>query len=123
MSRLALVVEDMAMLREMIVGDLERAGWEVVEADTFELAEHFLANRGPIGLVITDNDMPPKVGLLPRAHAGQVVDLVDGACPVIVHSGDDLSELEGPNVRVVQKASGVDLGALANELVPRGVTS
>ncbi len=106
MNRLALVIEDFAMLREEIVETLQDAGWAVVEAATWEEARcSWVLHAGELGLVVTDNNFPRERGGFAKPQASRVVRLIDNACPVVVHSGDDLSPefADMPNVRFVQK--------------------
>ncbi len=65
-SRTALVADDDAASRRLLVRWLEQEGWRVVEASTGEQA-HWLAQRHPVELVLLDLRMPGPVDGLKAA--------------------------------------------------------
>lgn len=60
---LALVVEDDAPLLEMAAQILERAGYEVLRAETAEHAEAAAGGGRPLDLLFTDVVLPGRTGL------------------------------------------------------------
>jgi CheY-like chemotaxis protein len=57
-----LVVEDELMVRDMIVYELQLAGFEVLEAASAEDALAMIAQAGPIDLLFTDIRLPGMDG-------------------------------------------------------------
>jgi PAS domain S-box-containing protein len=88
----ALVVEDDAMAREMVVRLLESRGWEVAEAADGLQAWEALTVSAPPDIVIVDLLMPGLTGfeLLDRMQATTEL----SAVPVVVLTGRDLTTAE-----------------------------
>ncbi|NNM72388.1 response regulator [Enterovirga aerilata] len=69
-ARTVLVVEDEALIREMIVGELDEAGFIVLEAGSAEEAIEIL-DRYLVGILFTDIRMPGRMdgwALAEEAH-------------------------------------------------------
>jgi CheY-like chemotaxis protein len=58
---LVLVVEDEPILRELIVDELQDAGYKVLEAGNAAAALWILRSRRGVGLVVIDVNMPGKM--------------------------------------------------------------
>ena len=66
---LVLVVEDDSLINLMATDELKRAGYEVISAFDADEAIEILENRGDIGLIFTDIDMPGSMDGLKLAAA------------------------------------------------------
>jgi DNA-binding NtrC family response regulator len=83
-----LVIDDEAPIREIVRYLLERAGYDVLDADSAEAGLALFRKHGP-SLVITDILMPNKTGLeILAAFQG-----LDPAVKLIVMSGGDGRDL------------------------------
>lgn len=58
MKKIALVVDDMADMRDLVREYLIMAGYDVITASGYIGAVEIMMNNSDIALVITDNDMP-----------------------------------------------------------------
>jgi len=99
-----LVVEDEAVIRMILVDELEDAGFAVVGADGADAAVAVFAGRSDIGAVVTDVRMPGSMDGLGlarwmREHAPAV--------PIIITSGfvatHDVAAINPAIARVVAK--------------------
>ncbi|KAB7646174.1 response regulator [Polymorphobacter fuscus] len=96
MPKTILVVEDEPLVREMLVIDLEDAGFAVLTADSGETALAHLASETPIELLFTDiklvtpmtgwtiareaRALRPGIGVIyATGYAPDIPDLVEGA--------------------------------------------
>jgi CheY-like chemotaxis protein len=86
-TRTALVVDDERVVRGLLRRYLERSGWDVVEADSAELALLVLGELSvPFHLVLCDLNLP---GLSGTALCGRIATLrPELASRVVITSGD-----------------------------------
>ena len=89
-TRTALVVDDERVVRSVMRRFLERAGWEVLEAETAEQALDMLAAAGTqLDLVLCDLNLP---GLSGSALCGRITTLrPELASRLVLTSGDPLA--------------------------------
>lgn len=99
-----LVVEDEALIRMMLVGELEDAGFAVIEAESADAAMIEMTRYPDIGAVVTDVRMPGSIDGLGlavwmRAHRPAV--------PIIITSGfstpPDIEAINPAIVKIVGK--------------------
>ncbi len=84
-NKTLLLVDDNAMLRGIFSHTLQSVGIEVVQAESALHALEMLASGLCIDAVITDNIMPGMYGL-------QLAERLGGKYPLLLISGDDLSD-------------------------------
>ncbi|MDJ0941200.1 MAG: response regulator [Woeseiaceae bacterium] len=85
-EKIVLVVDDHKLVRSMIVSLLTREGFQVLDAETGELALEILEKRGAeIGCVLQDLSMPSMPG---EDVVAAMLELAPGL-PIIVMSADD----------------------------------
>lgn len=68
MGKLALVVDDSDIMRQVLSFTLRQAGFTVIEANNGKVAVSCL-ERGPFSVIITDLNMPEMDGVSFIAHA------------------------------------------------------
>ena len=124
MRRSVLLVEDEALIRLMLAGEFEDAGFEVHEADSADRAVSLLEGGLATEVVVTDVRMPGRIDGLGLA-AWLAKDRP--GVPVVVVSGyTTAAEVEALNPAIVAVLSKPydpsDLVALVTERVFRSVT-
>jgi two-component system, chemotaxis family, chemotaxis protein CheY len=64
MAKVALVVDDSSMVRQMVSSTLQKAGFEVIEgADGVEALAKLQGTRTKVNLIMTDLNMPKMDGI------------------------------------------------------------
>lgn len=120
-----LVVEDDGLIRMVLAGELEDAGFAVIEAKDADVAMAMITDRPDIAVVVTDVRMPGSIdGLGLAAWMREHVPSV----PIIVATGHaefpEIATINPAISRVIAKPyRSQDVAMLVRELSSRGETS
>ena len=86
-----LLIEDDDVIRDLLRKAIERIGYQVTCAKTYVEAEACWETResieGGFLAVVTDDEIPPEAGRLPRSHAREIVRMCHEHAQVVIHSG------------------------------------